>query len=167
MQTFGIVGHSGNGKTTLLVKVVPILVEMGLSVSTMKHAHHGFDIDTPGKDSYRHRTAGATEVMMASARRWALQSELRGAPEPSIEELLSHMSPVDLVLIEGFKTHPHAKIEVFRESVGAPALYIADPTVVAVASDMALPDAKIPVLDIDDAKAVAAFIVGHCQLKAA
>jgi molybdopterin-guanine dinucleotide biosynthesis protein B len=167
MRTFGIVGHSGNGKTTLLVKVVPILVDMGLTVSTMKHAHHGFDVDTPGKDSYRHRTAGATEVMMTSSRRWVLQHELRGAPEPTIEELLSHMTPVDLVLIEGFKTHPHAKVEVFRESVGAPPLYPGDPTIVAVASDAPLADAKIPVLDIDDAHAVADFIVGHCQLKAA
>ena len=144
-----------------------MLVEMGLSVSTMKHAHHGFDIDTPGKDSHRHRMAGATEVMMASSQRWALQHELRSVPEPTIEDLALHMTPVDLLLIEGFKTHPHPKIEVFRPSVGAPPLFVDDSTIVAVASDAELADAQVPVLDIDDAPAVAEFIVGHCRLKAA
>lgn len=167
MRTFGIVGLSGNGKTTLVVKLVPALVKMGLKVSTMKHAHHGFDLDTPGKDSFRHREAGATEVMMSSSRRWVLQHETRDDPEATLEELLARMTPVDLVVIEGFKAYPHAKIEVYRPSVGKDPLYPSDPDIVAVASDEALSGLPIPVLDVDDVAAIADFIVGHCRLEAA
>jgi molybdopterin-guanine dinucleotide biosynthesis protein B len=167
MRTFGIVGLSGNGKTTLVVKLVPELVRMGLKVSTMKHAHHGFDLDTPGKDSYRHREAGATEVMMSSSRRWVLQHEMRDEPEATLDELLARMSPVDLVVIEGFKAYPHAKIEVYRPSLGKKPLFPGDPHIVAVASDEPLSGLPVPVLDLDDTAAIAGFIVGHCRLEAA
>ena len=167
MRTFGIVGLSGNGKTTLVVKLVPQLVKMGLRVSTMKHAHHGFDLDTPGKDSYRHREAGATEVMMSSSARWVLQHELRDEPETTLEELLARMTPVDLVIIEGFKAYAHPKIEVYRPSVGKEPLYPTDPHIVAVASDEDLKGLAVPVLDVDDAAAIADFIIAHCRLEAA
>jgi molybdopterin-guanine dinucleotide biosynthesis protein MobB len=136
------------------------LVARGLSVSTIKHAHHEFDIDRLGKDSWRHREAGAQEVMVASARRWALMHELRGAPEPSLDELVARMSPVDLLLIEGWKRHPHPKIEVHRPALGKPLLYPDDPWVVAIASDekLAVP---LPLFPLGDAGAVAAFISGH------
>ena len=167
MKIFGIVGWSGSGKTTLMVNLLPELVKSGLRVSTMKHAHHDFDIDQPGKDSFEHRAAGATEVMVASARRWALMHELRQEPEAALDDLIARMEPVDLLLIEGFKTHPHPKIEVHRPTVGKPPLYGADKSIVAVAADCALPDAPVPVLALGDAGAVAAFIVAHCSLKAA
>jgi molybdopterin-guanine dinucleotide biosynthesis protein B len=164
MRIFGIAGWSGSGKTTLLRALIPVLVERGLSVSTMKHAHHDFDLDTPGKDSYEHRRAGATEVMIASANRWALMHELRGAAEPDTADLIRHMTPVDLLLIEGFKTERHEKLEVHRPSVGKPPLYPEDPTVVAVASDVEIPGLGLPRLDLDDVAAIADFIIGHCGL---
>ena len=169
MKIFGLAGWSGSGKTTLVAKLLPELRGRGLSVSTLKHAHHAFDVDQPGKDSYRHRAAGAVEVMVASAHRWALMHELRGAPEPSVEDLLAHMSPVDLVLIEGFKAHAHDKLEIFRSDGDNPLLCLSDRRVVAVASD--LPPAalkargvELPVLDIDDPSAIADFIVRHLSL---
>src|SRR6516165_9137907 len=122
MRIIGLAGWSGAGKTTLLAKVLPLIVARGLTVSTVKHAHHSFDIDQPGKDSHTHRTAGATEVLIASANRFALMHELRGAPEPPLEDLLRKLSPVDLVVVEGFKTARHPKVEVFRKAVGKPAL---------------------------------------------
>lgn len=166
MKVFGVAGWSGSGKTTLMTLLLPQLVARGIRVSTMKHAHHAFDIDKPGKDSHRHREAGATEVLVTSRNRWALMHELRDAPEPSVEDLIGHMTPVDLLLIEGFKTHRHEKLEVFRPSVGKTPLYPDDPTVVAVASDApALEDlGNRPLLDIDDPAAIADFIVGHCGL---
>ncbi|MBL8664809.1 MAG: molybdopterin-guanine dinucleotide biosynthesis protein B [Candidatus Odyssella sp.] len=164
MKIFGIAGWSGSGKTSLVVRLVPELVGRGLSVSTMKHAHHAFDVDTPGKDSYEHRRAGATEVLVGSANRWALMHELRGAPEPRMEDLVARMTPVDLLLIEGFKHHAHDKLEVFRRDVGKPLLCVADPRVVAVASDGAVPEARVPVIDLDDTRAVADFVVAHCGL---
>ena len=164
MKIFGIAGWSGSGKTSLVVRLVPELVGRGLSVSTMKHAHHAFDVDTPGKDSYEHRRAGATEVLVGSANRWALMHELRGAPEPRMEALVARMRPVDLLLIEGFKHHAHDKLEVFRRDVGKPLLCVADPRVVAVASDGAVPEARVPVIDLDDTRAVADFVVAHCGL---
>ena len=118
MRIFGLAGWSGSGKTTLLAGILPELVARGLRVSTIKHAHHEFDIDRPGKDSWRHRQAGASEVMVASARRWAIMHELRGATEPTLDELVARMSPVDLLLVEGWKRHPHPKIEVHRPSLG-------------------------------------------------
>lgn len=160
MRIFGLAGWSGSGKTTLLTGVIPELVARGLTVSTIKHAHHEFDIDRPGKDSWRHREAGATEVMVSSSRRWALMHELRGASEPALGDLVAHMSPVDLLLVEGFKQHPHPKLEVHRPSLGKELLYPDDPWVVAIASDEAL-EAPIPLLPLGDPGAVAGFIFRH------
>ena len=160
MHVFGLAGWSGSGKTTLLTAVVPELVARGLSVSTIKHAHHEFDIDRPGKDSWRHRQSGAHEVMVASSRRWALMHELRDAPEPSLDELVARMTPVDLLLVEGWKRHPHPKIEVYRPSLGKKLLYPEDPWVVAIASDETLA-APVPLLPLGDPGAVAAFISAH------
>jgi len=164
MKTFGIVGWSNSGKTTLLIGLVTEFVRRGWRVSTMKHGHHDFDIDKPGKDSYRHRHAGATEVLVSSASRWALMHELRGAPEARMEDLLAHMSPVDLVLVEGFKTHPHDKLEVHRPHLGQPLFCLDDPSVVALASDEALANVALPVLDVNDVPAIADFIARHCGL---
>jgi molybdopterin-guanine dinucleotide biosynthesis protein B len=157
MHIFGLAGWSGSGKTTLLTAIIPELVARGLSVSTIKHAHHEFDIDRPGKDSWRHRKAGAHQVMVASSRRWALMHELRDDPEPSLDALVARMSPVDLLLVEGWKRHPHPKIEVYRPSLGKPLLYPDDPWVVAIASDEKL-DPPVPLLPLGDPAAVAAFI---------
>ena len=134
MKVLGIVGWSGSGKTTLIVTVLPLLRASGLSVSTIKHAHHGFDMDQPGKDSHQHRLAGAHEVLIASSRRWALLHESAG-PEPNLPDLLTHLEQVDLVLVEGFMTHPYPKLEVFRPALGKPSLWNREPEVVAVASD--------------------------------
>jgi molybdopterin-guanine dinucleotide biosynthesis protein MobB len=164
MKLFGLAGWSGSGKTTLMSRLLPELIGRGFAVSTMKHAHHGFDVDQPGKDSYVHRMAGATEVMVASSVRWALMHEHRGGPEPTAAELLRHMTPVDLVLIEGFKREAHDKIELYRKANGKPLLYPQDRRIVAVASDAPLPDAPLPVIDIDDVEAVADFILRHCGL---
>ena len=161
MRIFGLCGWSGSGKTTLMAAIIPELIVRGITVSTVKHAHHAFDLDQPGKDSWRHREAGAREVMIASGRRWALQHELRGAAEPPLDELVAKMAPVDLLLIEGFKFHPHPKIEVYRPSLKKPARYPGDPFVVAVASDETLPDLPLPSLPLSDAATVASFILGH------
>jgi molybdopterin-guanine dinucleotide biosynthesis adapter protein len=161
MRIFGFAGWSGSGKTTLMTALIPELLARGVSVSTVKHAHHDFDIDQPGKDSWRHRQAGAREVMVASAQRWALMHELREAPEPSLDRLLERMSPVDLVLVEGFKRHPHPKIEISRSALGKPPLYPDDPSVVAVASDERLPGLPLPWLPLSDPATVARFIIDH------
>ncbi|MFZ5791634.1 MAG: molybdopterin-guanine dinucleotide biosynthesis protein B [Pseudomonadota bacterium] len=166
MKVIGLAGWSGSGKTTLMMRLLPELIGRGLSVSTMKHAHHSFDIDQPGKDSYVHRSAGATEVMVASANRWALMHENRGAPEPTAVELMRHMTPVDLLIIEGFKREPHPKLEVYRAANGKPLLHPEDPHIVAVASDVALPQVKLPVLPLDDIRAIADFVIAHCGLVA-
>lgn len=166
MKIFGLAGWSGSGKTTLVTRLLPRLIERGVTVSTIKHAHHMFDIDKPGKDSYEHRTAGATEVLVTAANRWALMHENRGAGEPDLQSLVARMMPVDLLLVEGFKAQSYAKMEVHRPSLGRPLIAAADPSVVAVATDQ--PDAlnlDIPVLDLDDIPAIADFIVGHCELK--
>ncbi|MFQ5985293.1 MAG: molybdopterin-guanine dinucleotide biosynthesis protein B [Alphaproteobacteria bacterium] len=167
MKIFGLAGWSGSGKTTLMVKLLPELTRRGLSVSTMKHAHHDFDIDQPGKDSYEHRAAGAKEVLVASLNRWALVHEHWGVPEPPFEDLLRHLTPVDLLLVEGFKQYPLDKIEVYRAGSGKPMLCQQDSNVVAVASDAAIPGLKIPVIDVNDVPAVADFIIAHCGLKGA
>jgi molybdopterin-guanine dinucleotide biosynthesis protein B len=164
MKVFGLAGWSGSGKTTMMSRLLPELIGRGLKVSTMKHAHHRFDVDQPGKDSYEHRMAGATEVMVASANRWALMHEHRGASEPTAADLMRQMTPVDLVLIEGFKREPHDKIEIYRAANGKPLLHPEDPRIVAVASDGKLPGCRLPVLSIDDIHAVADFIVAHCGL---
>jgi len=160
MRIFGLAGWSGSGKTTLLTAVIPELKARGLAVSTIKHAHHEFDIDRPGKDSWRHRQAGAHEVMVASSRRWALMHELRDEPEPPLEELVAKMSPVDLLLVEGWKRHAHPKVEVHRPSLGKALLYPEDPDIVAIASDEPIA-APIPLLPVADAAAVADFILDH------
>ncbi|MBV8130989.1 MAG: molybdopterin-guanine dinucleotide biosynthesis protein B [Alphaproteobacteria bacterium] len=161
MRIFGLAGWSGSGKTTLMTALIPELVSRGFTVSTLKHAHHAFDVDQPGKDSWRHRQAGAQEVMISSQNRWALMRELRGAPEPTFDELVRRMSPVDLLLVEGFKRNPHPKIEVYRPSLRKPPLHPEDPLVVAIASDEMLPGLTLPWLPLSDAGAVAAFILGH------
>jgi molybdopterin-guanine dinucleotide biosynthesis protein MobB len=165
MRIFGLAGWSGSGKTTLMSKLLPELIAAGLSVSTVKHAHHAFDIDRPGKDSWQHRMAGASEVMVASTNRWALMHELRGAPEPDLDALVARMTPVDLLLVEGFKRHAHAKLEVFRPENGKPPLHPDDPHIVAVASEGPLPQVPLPVLDLNDAAAIARFIRGHVGLR--
>jgi molybdopterin-guanine dinucleotide biosynthesis adapter protein len=157
MRIIGFAGWSGSGKTTLLARLIPALVANGKSVSSIKHAHHAFDIDQPGKDSHTHRSAGATEVLVGSARRWALIHELREEREPSLRELLQHLSEVDLVLVEGFKRDRHPKIEIHRPSVGKPLLQPDDPHIVAVASDAAL-RLPVPILHLADIDAIADFV---------
>jgi len=161
MRIIGLAGWSGSGKTTLLTRVIPRLVARGLKVSTLKHAHHAFDIDQPGKDSHSHRLAGASEVLIGSANRWALIHELRGDAEPTLRALLQRLSPVDLVLVEGYKREGHPKLEVYRAAVGKPLLHPDDPAIVAVAADMPLPGAKVPVVDLDDVERVADLLVRH------
>jgi len=155
MRIIGLAGWSGSGKTTLITKVIPVLVGRGLKVATIKHAHHEFDIDKPGKDSWLHREAGASEVIVASSRRWALVHELRGEPEPPLAALLTKLDPADLVIIEGFKRHAHPKLEIYRAVLGKPRIYPEDDCVVAIASDAPLPDAPLPVLMLDDIEAIA------------
>jgi len=166
MKIIGIAGFSGSGKTTLIEKLIPILVREGLRVSLVKHAHHEFDVDQPGKDSYRHRHAGCAEVLISSSKRWALMHELRGAAEASLDEQLKHLSPCDLVIVEGYKSEPIAKIEVHRRAGHTPLLHPDDPRVVAVATDEPL-DTDLPQLALDDAEDVARFIVKHLGLNRA
>ena len=165
MKIFGLAGWSGSGKTTLVMRLLPELNGRGYTVSTVKHAHHNFDTDKPGKDSYEHRRAGATEVMVSSVKRWALMHENRGGLEPDLDALAARMTPVDLLLVEGFKRYGHAKMEIHRPSVGKDLLCGDDPHIVAVASDEALPQVNVPVLDINDVSAIADFIVAHAGLE--
>ncbi|MBF9030754.1 molybdopterin-guanine dinucleotide biosynthesis protein B [Rhodobacterales bacterium HKCCE3408] len=157
MKLIGITGWKNTGKTGLVERLVAQFIAEGLRVSTLKHAHHGFDPETPGADSFRHREAGATEVLVATSERWALMSELRGAPEPSLDDLLARLAPVDLVIAEGWKTAEHPKIECWRAGTPEPPRATADPTILAVASDVA-PDVPCPVLPLDDTTAIAALI---------
>lgn len=160
MKVFGLAGWSGSGKTTLLVSMIPLFTARGLRVATIKHAHHGFDLDQPGKDSYRHREAGADQVLMLSGTRWALLNELNGRPEPSLEEQLALLAPCDIVLIEGFKAAPVPKVEVHRPAVGKPPLWPDDTYIVAVASDERLECAK-PCLSINDPAEIVAFLLDY------
>jgi len=155
MRVIGLAGWSGSGKTTLVTKAIPVLVERGLRVATVKHAHHDFDTDQPGKDSWLHRRAGASEVAIVSARRWAIVHELGREPEPELMEVLAKLSPVDLVIVEGFKRHPHPKLEVYRAEVGKPLLHPDDDCIVAVATDKTLPEAQVPVVMLDDIETIA------------
>ncbi len=164
-RIFGLAGWSGAGKTTLATRLLPVLIRCGVSVSTLKHAHHDFDIDREGKDSWRHRQAGAREVMVVSDRRWALMHELRGAPEPNMAEILAHMSPVELVLVEGYKRGPHPKIEVHRAALGKPLLAFEDETIVAIASDTPVPGLHLPFFALDDVEAIASFVIAHCRIE--
>lgn len=164
MKVIGIVGWKNNGKTTLVVRLVEHLVARGLRVSTVKHAHHAVDIDRPGKDTHRHREAGAHEVVLATSARFAIIRELREEPEPTLDELLGRLAPVDLVVVEGFKRFPHPKIEAHRAERGTPLLAADDPTIIAVASDEPLPDAPVPVLDLDDVPAIAGLVLARLEL---
>lgn len=156
MKVIGFAGWSGAGKTTLLTRLIPHLIAQRFRVSTLKHAHHGFDVDVPGKDSWRHREAGAAEVMVASGRRWALMHELRDAGEPKLPDLLARMSPVDLVIVEGFKRECYPKIEVYRAANGKPPLFPDDPGIVGLATDASF-ETTLPVARLDDIPAVAAM----------
>lgn len=163
MRVIGLAGWSGSGKTTLLTRLIPEFNRRGVAVSTIKHAHHAFDLDTPGKDSWAHRQAGAAEVLVSSGKRWALLHELRGEPEAALPELLARLSPVDLVIVEGFKRDPHAKLEVYRAGNGKPPLHPGDPSIVAIASDVAFPDAGRPVIGLDDVPAIADCLLAEAQ----
>lgn len=164
MKVFGFAGYSGSGKTTLIEQLIPRFVARGLRVSLIKHAHHSFDIDKPGKDSYRHREAGAGEVLLTSANRWVLMHELRGEREPGLREQLRLFSPCDLVLVEGYKSADIPKIEVHRPSTDSPLLHPGDTDIVAVASDQPIA-VSIPLLDLNDLDAIAEFIMGQRGLQ--
>jgi molybdopterin-guanine dinucleotide biosynthesis protein B len=164
MKVFGFAGWSGSGKTTLIEKLIPRFVRAGLRVSLIKHAHHTFDVDQPGKDSYRHRHAGSAEVLVTSSRRWVLMHELRGAAEPRLEEHLERLSPCDLVIVEGFKHAAIPKLEVWRRQTGEPLIHPNDPHIVAVASDVNV-DTRLPVLDLNDDAQIASFILAHLRLQ--
>lgn len=159
----GIVGWSGSGKTTLLTKLIPLLVGRGVRIATLKHAHHSFDVDQPGKDSYEHRKAGASEVIISSARRWVQMHEIGDGPEALLGELLERTSACDLVLVEGFKNERHPKLEVFRKSLGKSALYPSDKHIVAVASDQPLAGLAIPFVDLNQIAAVADLVMSQAR----
>ena len=165
MKIFGIVGWKNSGKTGLMERLVAEITARGFSVSTIKHAHHSFDVDHPGKDSYRHRDAGASQVLLSSANRWALMTELRGAPEPSLDHLLAQLNPVDLVLIEGYKRDSHPKIEAHRAATGQPLIASNDPTVLAVASDTEPKDVSQPVFHLDATAQIADFVLDYSDLQ--
>ena len=165
MKVFGFAGWSGSGKTTLIERLIPRFVQRGLAVSLIKHAHHNFDVDQPGKDSYRHRQAGCTEVMVASGRRWALMHELRGEPEPSLADQIGKMTPVDLLLIEGFKWDPMPKLEIFRKANAKPPLHPDDDHIVAIATDLPF-ESALPQFDLNDHDRIADFILAHVGLAA-
>lgn len=165
VRLFGLAGWSGSGKTTLVRQLLPVFTACGITVSTVKHAHHSFDVDQPGKDSWHHRQGGATEVMVASAQRWALMHEHRGAAEPPLDELLRHMTPVDLVLVEGFKRTVLPKLEVHRPALGKPLLCHDDPQVIAIATDAPLHGLPVPQLRLDDVRGIAELIIAHCRLE--
>jgi molybdopterin-guanine dinucleotide biosynthesis protein B len=168
MRLFGLAAWSGSGKTTLLVRLLPELIGRGLTVSTLKHAHHDFDLDQPGKDSFRHREAGASEVLIASSRRWALQHELRAGAEPALEELIAPLSPVDLLLVEGFKRHAHPKLEVMRPSLGKEPLYPNDKLIRAIYAVEPLPAPLraaigLPIYQEGDIAGIADLIIAEAR----
>jgi molybdopterin-guanine dinucleotide biosynthesis protein B len=164
MKVFGFTGRSGSGKTTLIENLIPVFTGLGLRVSVIKHTHHEFDVDRPGKDSWRQRQAGAVEVLLTSDTRWVLMHELRGAPEPELPEQLAHLSPCDLVLVEGFKRQPIPKLEVWRAANDTLLLQPADPTIVAIATDAKL-DVAVPVFGLNQHTAVAQFILSHLGMR--
>lgn len=158
MKVIGVAGWSGAGKTTLVAKLLPALIAQGLRVSTIKHAHHAFDLDKPGKDSWVHRQSGASEVLIASGRRWALMRELRGDAEPALSELLDKLSHADLVVVEGFKSEPYPKIEIHRAANGKPALFPDDRTIIGVATDARV-STSLPIVHLDDVSGITAMIL--------
>ncbi len=162
-KILGIVGWSGSGKTTLITKLIPVLSGRGLKVATLKHAHHAFDVDQPGKDSYEHRKAGASEVIVSSARRWVQMHEVGDGKEATLAELLQRLSPCDLVLIEGFKTDRHPKLEIFRQAAQKSPLHPGDNRIVAIASDQEFPGAGVPVVDLNNMEAVADLVCERAQ----
>jgi molybdopterin-guanine dinucleotide biosynthesis adapter protein len=166
MRVFGVVGWKNNGKTTLVERLVAHLTAAGYRVSTVKHAHHEVDLDQPGKDTWRHREAGACEVVLATARRWAVIHELRGEAEPALDELLARMTPVDLVVVEGFKRFPHPKLEVHRRERGTPLLARDDPSVVAVATDEPVQGLHVPQFGLDDVAGIARFVLDRLEIRA-
>ena len=161
MRIIGLAGWSGSGKTTLITKLIPRLIARRVKVSTLKHAHHGFDLDQPGKDSFFHRAAGATEVIISSAKRWAVLHELRDEAEWDLRALVAKMSPVDLVLVEGFKRDTFPKLEIHRAANGKPLIHPEDPHIVAIASDIALPRAEVPVIDLNDIETIADLLLAR------
>jgi len=163
MRVIGLAGWSGSGKTTLLARLIPLLTGEGLRVSTIKHAHHNFDVDKPGKDSWTYRQAGASEVLVVSDARWALMHELRGDAEPSLTELLGKLSECDLVIVEGFKREPIPKIEIWRAEVGKPLLHPDDPAIVLMTSDDPCPEARVPILPLSDLPALAAAVLSAAR----
>lgn len=162
-RVIGLAGWSGAGKTTLLGKLIPLLVSRGIKVSTLKRAHHAFDVDVPGKDSHGHRLAGASEVLISSGRRWALMHELREEPEASLASLLPKLASVDLIIVEGFKRDMHRKFEVHRAANGKSPLHVGNPSIVAVASDVPFPAAGRPVVNLDDIEAIAGLALAFAE----
>jgi len=163
MKVLGIAGWSGSGKTTLLTRLIPLLVSRGLRIATLKHAHHAFDVDQPGKDSYEHRKAGASEVIVSSARRWVQMHEIGDGAEATLTEHLQRLSQCDLVLVEGYKSERHPKLEVFRKSLGKSALHPTDSHIVAVASDEPIPGLTLPQVDLNDIAAVAEIVMARAE----
>ena len=164
MRVFGVIGWKNNGKTTLVERLVAKIRERGYSVSTIKHAHHAFDVDQPGKDSHRHRQAGAGEVLVSGGQRWALMHELNGAPEPALDELLTKLAPVDLVIVEGFKRDAHDKLEVFRADAGRDLIAREEASIRLVASDTLIEGLSVPVVGLDDVPAITDFVLRHVGL---
>ena len=164
MKIFGFAGWSGSGKTTLIEQLIPRFVKRGLKVSLIKHAHHSFDVDHPGKDSYRHREAGCSEVIVVSEKRWAIMHELRGEPEPSLEEQIKRVSPCDLLLVEGHKRFPLPKLEIWRKVNAKPLLYPEDRHIVAIAADAAV-ETELPRFDLNDCDSISDFILSYNGLK--
>ena len=163
MKIFGFAGWSGSGKTTLIEQVIPRFVLAGLKVSLIKHAHHRFDVDQPGKDSFRHRAAGCSEVLVTSGERWALMHEMRGEQEATLEEQIARMSPCDLLLIEGYKRYPVPKLEIFRAANGKPLLHPQDEHIIAVATDTPV-RSRLPQYGLEDYDAIAAFVLDSLEL---
>jgi molybdopterin-guanine dinucleotide biosynthesis protein B len=162
-RVLGIAGWSGSGKTTLITQLIPLLARRGLRIATLKHAHHSFDVDKPGKDSYEHRMAGAGEVIISSSQRWVQMHELQGGAEATLLQLLRRLSPCDLILVEGYKSEKHAKIEVFRQAPGKDPLYPGDKHIVAIASDQMIAGADIPVVDLNDIDAVGDLVLASAE----
>ena len=163
LKVIGLAGWSGAGKTTLLARLIPLLVARGVRVATLKHAHHGFDVDHPGKDSHVHRQAGASEVIVSSARRWAQIREVADGAEARLPDLLRRLTPEGIALVEGFKREAHAKLEVFRAANGRPPLHPEDPRIVGIASDVPFPEAGVPVVGLDDVAAIADLVLARAE----